>query len=129
MTHGQATAAAADMAAVRALETRRCDLISQGDIDALDRLLTDDYLHVHATGRIEDKAAVLRSFAAVARRCSRGELAVRIMGDIAVAVGPQLNVTPREGEAPQETALTVTTVLRREPDGWRFVSFHACRRP
>lgn len=127
MLDTQCPDAAADLAAICALEGRRCDLISQGDIGGLAELLTDDYVHVHASGRVDDKAAALKSFAAVPRRCSRSELAVRLMGDVAVVVGPQVNVMPRGDDVPQEATLTVTTVLRRECDGWRMASFHGCR--
>lgn len=118
---------AADLAAICALESRRCDLISQGDIRGLAELMTDDYVHVHATGRVDDKTAALKSFESMPRRCSRGELVVRLMGDVAVVVGPQVNIMPRGDDVPQESTLTVTTVLRREDDGWRMASFHGCR--
>ncbi len=119
--------AAADTAAIRTLEARRCELISQGDIDGLSELLADDYVHVHATGRVDDKAAALKSFERLPRRCSRSELDVRVMGDVAVVVGPQINIMARGPGWPEESVLIVTTVLQRSHAGWRLASFHACR--
>lgn len=118
---------AAAVAAVCAVETHRCELISQGDISGLSELLTEDYLHVHATGRVERKAAALASFERLPRRCHRGEMEVRVMGDVAVVVGPQTNIMPRGPGIPQEAVLIVTTVLRRTETGWRLASFHGCR--
>lgn len=119
--------AAADVTAICALENLRCDLISNGDTNGLAELLTDDYVHVHAAGRIDDKTAALKSFEARPRRCSRGELVVRLMGDVAVVIGPQVNIMPRGDAAAEDATLIVTTVLRREARGWRMASFHGCR--
>lgn len=116
-----------DVAAVRALETLRCELISQGDIQGLSELLTDDYLHVHATGRVDDKAAALASFERLPRRCRRGEMDIRMMGDVALVIGPQINITDRGRGAPEEAVLIVTTVLQRSDIGWRLAFFHGCR--
>ncbi|HKP77695.1 MAG TPA: nuclear transport factor 2 family protein [Phenylobacterium sp.] len=117
----------ATLAAIRDLETRRCALISEGDLAGLSALLSDDYLHVHATGRIDGKSDALASFARAPRRCWRGDFTVRLIGDTAVVVGPQVNLMPRAAGAVEEVVLTVTTVLQRGDDGWRLVSFHGCR--
>ena len=114
----------ASLTAIRDLETRRCALISEGDLVGLAELLSDDYLHVHATGRLDGKADAIASFGRAPRRCWRRDLTVRLMGDTAVVVGPQVNLTPGAAE---EVVLMVTTVVRRSSQGWRLVSFHGCR--
>jgi ketosteroid isomerase-like protein len=119
--------AAADEAAIVALETRRCELISDGDLAGLGELLTDDYVHVHAIGRADGKDAALKAFERSPRRCSRGEMNVRTYGDVAVVTGPQFNVVVRDNEPPEAFVMIVTTVVRRLADGWRIASFHACR--
>lgn len=113
--------------AISTLEAQRCELISQGDIAGLAELLADDYVHVHATGRADDKAATLKSFERSPRDCSRGELNIRVYGNVAVITGPQFNLMRPPGGLPEKIVLNVTTVARRGEEGWRLVSFHACR--
>ena len=44
---------------VAALEESRRAALAAGDIEALSDLVADDYVHVHATALIHDKAAML----------------------------------------------------------------------
>jgi len=46
-------------AEVAALEESRRAALAAGDIEALSDLIADDYIHVHATALIHDKAAML----------------------------------------------------------------------
>jgi hypothetical protein len=43
-------------AEVAALEESRRAALAEGDIEALSDLIADDYIHVHATALIHDKA-------------------------------------------------------------------------
>lgn len=115
-------AAAAELTAI---EDRRRRALVAVDLAELDALFADDLVHVHSTGLTQDKPALLahidrkRGFLAV----ERGELDVRVYGDIAVVVGPVRNHmrTPEGGETVLEGV--VTQVLRRDEHGWRFVHF------
>ena len=115
-----------DIAAVHAIEDARCELISSNDIDGFGRLLGDDYAHVHITGRIDDKAGALVSFMNAPRQCWRGELSIRVYGDVAIASGPQINRMPREDGSSEDRTLIATTVLNRRNGEWKIVHFHAC---
>ena len=118
-----------DILAVEQVEARRCALISANDIDGFGALLSDDYVHVHITGRIDDKNAALASFRKAPRECWRGELAVRVFGDVALAVGAQTNRMVRDGGAAEERTLIATTILNRRGNEWKIVHFHACSAP
>lgn len=113
-----------DLARILAAEERRRAALVSVDLAELAALFSDDLTHVHSTGLVHDKAALLahikerRAFVAV----ERGMLDVRVYGDIAVMAGPMTNHMRVDG---REVVLTgfVTQVLRREGADWRFVNF------
>lgn len=115
-----------EVLAVQDVERKRCELISANDIDGFGGLLSDDYFHVHISGRIDDKKAALASFRKAPRQCWRGEISVRVFGDVAIAVGPQTNRMVRDGGAPEERTLTATAILNSQGGEWKIVHFHAC---
>ena len=106
-----------------ALEVRRCNATSTGDLQALHDILADDYLHVTGGGSIMNKADYLAWVKQLPRHHQRGGLTVRLYGDTAVVVGELLNrLRDKAGDRVIETV--VTQVARREANHWRFVSFH-----
>ncbi|MCP3732605.1 nuclear transport factor 2 family protein [Sphingomonas sp. MG17] len=110
-----------------ALEAARCTAISRNDIESLGELLAEDYVHVHLTGKIDDKAGALAAFGRSPRICWRDGIKVRRIGDTAVIVGTQINERTEPGGSAQRTSASVTTILNRFEDGrWRFVLFHGC---
>jgi ketosteroid isomerase-like protein len=107
---------------LRALESRRCEAISAGDVDALMAMLTDDYVHVHMTGRVDDRAGHVDAVASRPRRTTRGELTTRMWGDVAVLTGELTNhMTMPDGEARQLHAYCHEVAVRTD-GSWRFVS-------
>jgi ketosteroid isomerase-like protein len=118
-------AGGAVVAELMAVEDRRRRAVVAVDLAELDAIFADDLVHIHSTGLMHDKPALLahvdrkRGFLAV----ERGQLDVRVYGDIAVMVGPVRNRmrTPDGGET--VLAGVVTQVLRRGTDGWRFIHF------
>lgn len=113
-----------DEDAVWDVEQRRCVLINALDLGTLGTLLADDYRHVHANGTVTDKPETLRRIAAQPRHVERGEVSVRVWGDMAILIGEQHSrMTPPD--APEWLMRgIVTQVLRRECQDWLFVSFH-----
>ncbi|CAG9271625.1 nuclear transport factor 2 family protein [Paraburkholderia unamae] len=118
---------AQDRAAILALEQRRQAALVAVDLDALDELFADDLVHVHSTGLVHDKAALLRhierkrGFIAI----ERGPLALRVDGDIAVMTGPLTNrMRAPHGEGEIAMHAFVTQVLRRRSGRWQFTNFH-----
>ena len=104
-----------------ALEQRRCAAISSGDIETLKSLLSDDYVHVHMTAAVDDRAGHLQAVAKRARTTSRGEIQVRVYGDLAVLTGELTNQMAVGQEVRAVRAYCHQVAVRRA-GAWRFVS-------
>ena len=119
------TADAQTRAQLEALEDRRRRALIDGDVDALDAIFDPTLIHVHAPGLVHDKARLLEHVAT--RRAyvdvTRGTLDIRVIGDVAIVVGPISNIlrTPEGGVREQHGM--VTQVARRTDDGWQYLSF------
>jgi ketosteroid isomerase-like protein len=123
---GVALADEAVRAAVLAVEERRRRALLDGDLDALADLYDDSLVHTHAPGLTHDKAQLLEHVRT--RRAyldmSRGELLVRVVGEVAIVTGRLVNTLRGPDGGRRVVAGQVIQVLRRCPDGaWRFVSF------
>lgn len=107
---------------LRNLELRRCEAISSGDVDALTAMLSDDYVHVHMTGRVDGRAGHIGAVASRPRRTTRGELTIRVWDDLAVITGELTNhMTVPDGET-REVHAYCHEVAVRTGGTWRFVS-------
>ncbi len=110
-----------------ALERRRCEAIAERAMPALDEILADDYVHVHGTGKVDNKAGFIANIMQRPRGVERGELTVRLYGEVAVVTGEQMNYLPAaDGLTSARTVNLVTQVLHHDGTRWRFVSFHLC---
>lgn len=110
-------------------EDRRRAALANLDIAALDALMADDLVHIHSSGLVHDKAALLAYILArgAAVSVERGPLEVRLYGDVAVITG---RITNRmKGADGKEQVLDgiATQVLARQGGAWRFVSFQFTR--
>lgn len=101
------------IAALRAAEGQRCEALMAGDVDSLATMLTDDLVHIHLTGKIDDKAHYLDGVRGKYqfRDVKRGPLNIRIWGDSAVMVGllTQQIVVPETGDVHDIRAVTTQT--------------------
>ncbi|MEV1142948.1 nuclear transport factor 2 family protein [Micromonospora sp. NPDC049799] len=111
---------------LQAVEHRRQRALVDADLEALDEIFDDSLVHTHAHGITHTKTQLLEHTAS--RRpylgITRGELLIRLVGDVAVITGPLTNLlrTPDGGE--RTLAGVATQILRRdERGGWRFISF------
>lgn len=109
--------------AIRTLEQHRCAAISSGDLQALKDLLSDDYQHIHADGRLEDLETYLAGLNERPRVVERDQFDVRLHGNTAILTGEQIN---RAGEA--ELRLVVLQVALKREGKWRFVATQAVRK-
>jgi ketosteroid isomerase-like protein len=109
-----------------ALEDRRRQALMTVDIDALDELFDEHLVHIHAPGVTHNKAQLLEHVATRAAYLDivRGELTIRLIGDVAIMTGAVTNrLRTREGGERTLTGVA-TQVARRTDDGsWLFVSF------
>jgi len=117
------------IAQIRKLEESRSRALVENDLPALAALLSDDLVHIHTTGLVENKAEYL---AGVEKRLQflsveRGEMKIRVYGTVAVATG-RLDQAVRIRATGQERRLeALTTQVWRKSDGrWLICSFHAC---
>ena len=115
-----------DSNAILEIERRRRAALVAVDLDELERLFAEDLIHVHSTGMTHTKAELLRhieqkrAFLAI----DRGDLQIRVEGPIAVITGTMTNrMRSRDGKAEILLHGFVTQVLRRNDEGWQFISF------
>ncbi|RSM38355.1 DUF4440 domain-containing protein [Actinoplanes sp. ATCC 53533] len=111
---------------LHAIERRRQRALVDVDLETLDDLFDDTLVHTHAHGITHTKTQLLEH--TVNRRpylrITRGEITIRLIGDVAVMTGPLTNLirTPDGGQ--RTLAGVATQVLRRDNHrGWRFVTF------
>nr|WP_239074016.1 nuclear transport factor 2 family protein [Streptomyces sp. SID10853] len=109
-----------------ALEERRRAALVAGDIPALADMFDASLVHIHAPGLTHSRAQLLDHVAT--RRAyldsTRGELTIRLIGEVAVMTGRLTNRLRSPGGGERVLSGVVTQVLRRCDDGeWRFLSF------
>jgi hypothetical protein len=104
------------------LERRRCAAISAGDVAALEALLSEDYVHVHMNAAVDDRAGHLEGVARRPRQTTRGELLVRVYGELAVLTGELTNQMVAPGQEPRVMRAYCHQVAVRRAGAWRFVS-------
>jgi hypothetical protein len=117
-------------AEIRQLENRRIQSLIDKDWAALESLLTDDLIHIHANGAVEDKASYLQTMATTFEilKARRPALNVRIVGSTAITTGP-LNQELRlmkTGALIELNAIT-TQVWVKSAAGWAQSVFQATR--
>lgn len=119
------------IAAVIERECERRTALVEDDMARLAQLLTDDLVHVHTTGIVHDKNALLHHAGQFLRfhNVIRDDLLVRVLAtDVAVMTGGMTNVVGRRGTEERVTVeafVTQVWVLRK--DQWQIASFHAVR--
>jgi ketosteroid isomerase-like protein len=110
------------------LESERCRALVQRDLQTLAALMDDALVHVHATGKVDDKEQYLEMVAKHIDFLSveRSDMRVRVFGDTAIASGrlEQAIVLRESGEERLMKAYATQVWLRGE-DGWRQCAFQA----
>lgn len=116
----------ATRAEILAVEGRRQQALLDVDVVTLSDLYDDSLVHTHAPGLTHDKAQLLEHVASRApyKGASRGELTIRLIGDVAIMTGRLTNRLGSPDGSERTVSGQVIQVLRRCEDGaWRFVSF------
>lgn len=112
--------------ACMALEQRRQTALVAADIEALDEIFSDDLVHIHSVGLTHDKPALLahiaakKGFAAI----ERGSLKIRALGDDAAVMSGTIcnHMRAPDGTASEMRGM-VTQIVKRTPEGWKFMHF------
>jgi ketosteroid isomerase-like protein len=117
---------AATRAELLAVEERRRQALIDVDLPVLDDLYDDTLVHIHAPGLTHTKAQLLEHVETHRAYLDmvRGELTVRLAGDVAVVTGRLTNRMRAPGGGERVLGGVATQVLCRCDDGaWRFISF------
>lgn len=116
----------ATRAEIIAVEERRQQALLDIDLAVLADLYDDSLIHTHAPGLTHTKDQLLEHVASRApyKGATRGELTIRLIGDVAIMTGRLTNRLGSPDGSERTVAGQVIQVLRRCEDGkWRFVSF------
>jgi ketosteroid isomerase-like protein len=112
-------------------ESERCRAVVAADLDTLATLVDADLVHVHVTGRVNNRNEYLDGIRSRSeyKSVTRKELQVRVYGDMAVMTGKLTNVhrLKAQGGDWMTTNAFVTQVWQSTGKVWRQVSFHATR--
>lgn len=103
---------------LKALEQARSEAIRTGDLEALDRIYTDDFSGVTTTGQVVDKPTLMQVFKGVDKRLTfTGEdVQVRVIGDVGLVSGL---VTGRAGDE-VVTAFRYLHVYVKQDGRWQL---------
>ena len=88
-------------AQVLAADEARYQALYGQDTEALERMLADDYVHIHANGKTDDRSAFLASIRAATYRfihAERTEQSVRRIGDVVLLHGKTATTLDVAGE-------------------------------
>jgi ketosteroid isomerase-like protein len=117
---------------VEALEEqwRQAQLV--GDVTAMDKLLSDDYIGISITGQVNTKMQQLdrmRMHKVALNKLDLGERQVKLIGSIAI-VTSRAEVQGTNDGMPITGTFRYTRVYQRLPSGaWKITSFEATRVP
>jgi ketosteroid isomerase-like protein len=114
-----------------AVHTLHRAMIAQ-DFEALDAILADDVVYVHSTAVAETKdgyLAGIRNGLYEYDSIESDEVIVGFCGDVAIQTGESRMSVGARDQPKASINLLVTSVWRREPQGWRLWRRHATRIP
>ncbi len=115
--------------AVLAADEARYQALYAMDTAALHSLLHADYLHTHANGKTEDKAAFLASIAAARYRfveAVRSGQRVRTVGPVAFLTGT-VHTTIEMGGERKTMHNAYLTAWTRQADAWQLLHWQATK--
>src|SRR5437879_5829197 len=113
---------------IRRLEDERGRALLAADWDALDTLMADDLVHIHANGVMENRSAYFHSVRTKLEfiRFERESLDVRCHRETAVATGIlKQTLRTRDAGVVFEIRVATTQVWVRAGSRWVQTSFHA----
>jgi ketosteroid isomerase-like protein len=106
---------------LRAAHEAWCDALAAKDEAALDALLADGLVYRHASGRVQDKAAVMHDALERGGRPVIDELELRLFGDTGVVTCVQ----PADPQQPNSVAVQLLLVWARLDGRWQLVARQA----
>jgi hypothetical protein len=114
-----------------ARERDRRDALVSDDMDSFSDLLAEDLVHVHTTGKVNNKAELVEHAGGFLQFIDivRGPLNVRLLAPgVAIMTGPMTNVVRKRGQEERVSINAfVTQVWVLRGARWQIASFHAVR--
>ncbi len=120
----QPSVTAAERSAIASVWNEIGAAVQAKDRAALEKIYTEDFLHVHAIGKIDDRKIrldVLLSGEPTIDTAAAVEVGFRKYGDLIVAVG-KISMIDKDSKS---TLYSVTRVYVKQNGRWRFASSHA----
>jgi hypothetical protein len=128
-----AIAAGPDDAAVLAAQKERMQSMVKNDLDALGKLLPDDYTYTHASGAVDTKASLLASLKAGRlkyKSIDPGQPLVRVYGNAGILTGTATVQVDSATIGPAPFQILYTDVYVKKADGrWQPVAWQSTRPP
>jgi hypothetical protein len=128
-----ATAAGPDDAAVLAAQKERLQAMVKNDLEALGRMLPDDFTYTHASGVADTKATLLASLKAGRlkyKSIDPGQPLVRIYGSAGILTGIATVQVDSATIGPAPFQILYTDVYVKKADGrWQPVAWQSTRPP
>jgi ketosteroid isomerase-like protein len=132
---GAKTSAADDQEVVAALDTQYQEAVKKNDAATMDRILTDDFILVTASGKTYNKAGLLkeaRGGNTIYEHQEDTERTVRVLGHTAVVTAKLWEKGTENGKSFDHTLWFSDTYLHT-PTGWRYAfgqsAYCPCQRP
>lgn len=112
-------------------EEARCRAIEQTDWAALNRILGDDFVYTHSTGKRETKDEWVAGLQKLDRAVVRDDLSVSVFGDVALLSGTSVYryAEPFNGDSHFGSLLDVLQVWVKRDGEWRLVANHGVKLP
>ena len=110
------------------LENRRIAAVNECDWNALQSLLADDFVQIHAHGQIDTKYTLIEGLKGKGSMVKRDSPSVRIYGDVAVLTGEVVHTVQLTGQS-RVFHIFATQVAVKHHGEWRFVSAQATQLP
>ncbi len=104
------------------LESARADAIAAGNLEALAAMVTNDYIHVDADGRVRDKAGYLEAVRSAAGRYTDYRLRdnrIAVLGNMAWVHGSFENRFEAADGTIRNKSARHLRLYRLEAGGWR----------
>ncbi len=112
---------------ILALEKRRIEAMTSGDIQALEEILADDLIYTHTTARLDTKASFIDAVKAGRsnyKSVHTSDVEVRALGDTAVVTGhAKFHVGENKFQA------RFIDVYAKRNNGWQMVAWQSTRVP
>ncbi|NUA26906.1 nuclear transport factor 2 family protein [Cupriavidus basilensis] len=115
---------------IKRLETLRCASLVKGDTTTLCTLISENLVHIHANGRIEDRITYLESIQNRVQflDIARSDLNFIVEGETVIVSGVLEHVARVYGQEEVKKFRGIATqVWIRSGEHWRQYAFHATR--